>query len=89
MPKVVYTHAEIYEMLAEQLNENQTLGRDVLPEHINLFVDTPKDGGQPDINFPDRKPYVVAILTQGPSSVDQPQRAVASLSEAVFEAVTT
>ena len=40
------------------------------------------------VNFPDRKPYVVAILTQGPPSTDQPQRAVAGLSEAVFEAMT-
>jgi beta-lactamase class A len=64
-----------------------------LPAHVKVAHKTGEisthwhDAGI--VNFPDRKPYVVAILTQGPPSVDQPQRAVAGLSEAVFEAMTT
>jgi beta-lactamase class A len=63
-----------------------------LPSHVRVAHKTGEisthwhDAGI--VNFPDRKPYIVAILTQGPPSVDQPQRAVAALSEAVFEAVT-
>jgi len=64
-----------------------------LPPHVRVAHKTGEisthwhDAGI--VNFPDRKPYVVALLTQGAPSVDQPQRAVAALSEAVFEAVTT
>ncbi|HEX5176374.1 MAG TPA: serine hydrolase [Chthoniobacteraceae bacterium] len=63
-----------------------------LPAHVRVAHKTGEisthwhDAGI--VNFPDRKPYVVAILTQGPPSVDQPQRAVAALSEALFETVT-
>ena len=38
--------------------------------------------------FPDRKPYVVAIFTQGPPMLDQRQRSVAEISSTVFEAIT-
>ena len=40
------------------------------------------------VNFPDRKPYLVSILTHGAPILDQPQRAVAAISEAVFNAIT-
>lgn len=41
------------------------------------------------VSFPDRKPYVLAILTHGPPTLEQPQRAVAAISEAIFQAVVT
>jgi len=40
------------------------------------------------VSFPDRKPYVVAILTHGTPTLEQPQRTVAAISEAIFQAVT-
>jgi beta-lactamase class A len=38
---------------------------------------------------PDRPAYIVAILTSGSPALDQPQRAVAAISEAIFQAVAT
>ena len=38
---------------------------------------------------PDRPAYIVAILTSGSPALDQPQRAVAAISEAIFRAVAT
>lgn len=39
------------------------------------------------ISFPDRKPYVVAIFTEAPTTVENRSRAVAEMSSAIFEAV--
>jgi beta-lactamase class A len=39
------------------------------------------------VYFPDRKPYIVAILSEGPPLLEQRQRSIAEISEAVFQAV--